>query len=253
MGVKVKMTQPELTPEQVRKRKRSLLWNFMTVLTLLCMAGLVYYFVTLYRNPGSPFNLFPPIPTATVYYTPSNTITPLQQPSTWTPTATIQPSSTRTKASTWTLLPELMSATPSLAATETLTPSLTTTAMPAQAEITYFPSTELYPTRNCDWFGVGGTVLDTEGNPLQFQTIQMGGSFGTTTLSQPILRLSGSAPNYGVSGFEFELGSEPVESTQTLWIQLFDNSGRALTNKLFFDTYADCTRNLVKITFNRIR
>jgi hypothetical protein len=123
--------------------------------------------------------------------------------------------------------------------------------MPASAEIIYLPASEIDPARTCEWLGVGGSVLGTDGAPLLLQTVQLGGVLGEVVVSQ--LKLSGSAPAYGNSGFEFVLGDRPVASTQTLWIQLFDNTGSALTEKIYFDTFDDCSRNLVKIIFTRTR
>jgi hypothetical protein len=248
-----------IQPEKVRKRRPAFVWNVLTILVLVATALLVYYYVTVFRDPMSAFNFFKPEATPTVYYTVTPTITLIQQPATWTATITTRPPSTRTRAPTWTGLPGAASATPTSTATftltptlaESLTPSISVTPMPAVAEITYHPSTEVYPDKNCDWMGVGGTVLNSDGTPLQFQTVQLGGALGEVIVSQ--LKLSGSAPLFGTSGFEFELGSQPVASTQTLWIQLFDNTGNALTEKIYFDTYDDCARNLVKIIFIRNR
>jgi hypothetical protein len=238
-------------PESDRKRKRAFLWNILTILVLLAIACLVFYFVTVFRDPRSWMNPFKPEPSLTVYYTQTSTYTIIQQPATWTPSITIKPDDTRTRAPTWTPLAGQVSKTLTLTPSETFTPSITPTSMPASAEITYHPSTEIYPAKNCNWLGVGGMVIGIDGNPLQFQTIQLGGSLNEVIISQ--LRLSGSAPGYGASGFEFELGTQPVASTQTLWIQLFDNTGTALTEKIYFDTFDDCAQNLVKVTFTRNR
>jgi hypothetical protein len=238
-------------PESDRKRKRAFLWNILTILVLMAIACLVFYFVTVFRDPRSWMNPFKPEPSPTVYYTLTSTSTIIQQPATWTPSITIKPDATRTHAPTWTPLAGQVSKTHTLMPSETFTPSITPTSMPASAEITYHPSTEIYPAKNCNWLGVGGMVIGTDGNPLQVQTIQLGGSLNEVIISQ--LRLSGSAPAYGASGFEFELGTQPVASTQTLWIQLFDNTGTALTEKIYFDTFDDCAQNLVKVTFTRNR
>lgn len=240
-----------LQADPIRKRKRSILLNILTIVVLLGIACLVFYFVSVYRNPRSFLNPFPPEPSPTVYYTITSTITPIQQPATWTPTITTKPNSTRTRAPTWTALPGQLSDTPTLTPSTTFTPSITSTAMPALAEISYQPSTDIYPEKGCAWQGIGGTVFGTDGSPLQFQTVQLGGKLGEVVVNQ--LKLSGSAPVYGASGFEFVLGNQPVASTQTLWIQLFDNTGKALTDKVYFDTFDDCAQNLVKITFRRTR
>jgi hypothetical protein len=162
---------------------------------------------------------------------------------------TIRPDDTRTRAPTWTPYGWVPSETFTLTPTETETPAITDTPMPASAEITYHPSTEIYPAKGCDWMGVGGAVFKLDGSPIQFYSIQLGGTLDEVVISQ--LRLSGSAPAYGTSGFEFELGTKPVASTETLWIQLFDNTGSELTGKIYFDTYDDCSQNLVKVTFTR--
>ncbi len=133
----------------------------------------------------------------------------------------------------------------------TLSPATTPTAMPALAEILYEASTSTHPDLACNWFGVGGSVLGVDNKPLINQTVQLGGMLGKTSIS--MLQVSGYASGYGGAGYEFKLGEKPVPSSKTLWIQLFDNTGKALTNRIYFDTYDDCDRNLVRITFKLIR
>jgi cytoskeletal protein RodZ len=236
---------------QPRKRKSSLVWNIMTIILLLGVVCLVFYFVTVFQNPRTFLNPFPPEASPTVFYTETPTSTIIQLPATWTASPTLKPPATRTRASTVTLAPELITQTATPSPTETLTPTITSTAMPAEAEIIYEASTAIHQDLACNWLGVGGTVLGIDNKPLQFQIIQLGGMLDETEISQ--LKLSGSAPAYGSSGYEFVLGNKPVASTQTLWIQLFDNTGKALTDKIYFDTFDDCNQNLVKITFKRTR
>ena len=70
-----------------------------------------------------------------------------------------------------------------------------------------------------------------------------------------LMMLSGHDPTdaYGPAGFEFSLGDQPVATTQELWIQLFDNTGKTLTGKVRFDTFTDCDKNLVMIVFTKNR
>lgn len=234
-----------------RKRKSGLVWNILTILALLTTVCLVFYFVTVFRDPRSFLNPFPPEASPTVFYTDTPTITPIQLPPTWTASPTIKPTSTKTPYPSWTLRPDQITATLTLTPSETQTPTITSTAMPAVAEIVYAASTTVHPDLECNWLGVGGSVLGTDNQPLQFQIIQLGGTLGDVTVNQ--MKVSGSAPAFGESGFEFVLGDKPAASTQTLWIQLFDNVGQALTDKIYFDTFDDCNQNLVKITFKRTR
>ena len=131
------------------------------------------------------------------------------------------------------------------------TATVTPTAMPATADITYQASTAKHPDLACNWLGVGGTVLDKSNKPLLFQTIQLGGTLNGKAVTGQVL--SGNNPAYGTSGFEIKLADSAVDSTKTLWVQLFDNNGKPQTDKTYFDTYADCQKNLVTIVFTMMR
>jgi hypothetical protein len=248
-----------LKPER-KINKKSLIWNILTVIALLGVCCLAYYVLTVFLNPYSALNPFPPAAEPTRYATDTPTITMIQPDSTWTGTPTIELTSTRTKAPTWTLLPEMITPSKTEIPTETETPTITPTAgtptvtatpMPAVAEVKYETSTTIHPDLACNWMGVGGKVIKASGDVLQFQTIQLGGTLDGQTISR--MTLSGNAPAYGTSGFEFVLSDHPLASSQTLWIQLFDNNGKPLTDKIYFDTYDDCQQNLVRITFTKNR
>jgi len=230
---------------------KSLVWNFLTMVVLLVSCFLVYFFLSIFNNPNSPLNPFPPASLPTLYqtFTPTSTIIPRE--ATWTPTATTQPSPSRTKAPTWTLLPQLITPPTSTITPTEPTPTTTSTSMPVSAAITYVASTAFHPDKNCNWMGVAGKVVGTDGKPLQFQEIQLGGTLDGKTIS--FLTLSGTAPLYGTAGFELVLSDHPVASTQTLWIQLLDNTAKPLTNKIYFDTKDGCTQNLVMVVFTKTR
>lgn len=234
-----------------RKKRARAIWNILTIVVLLGVVCQIIYFVSVFRDPRMPFNPFPPEPSPTVFFTETPTITPIPRPPTWTPSPTIEPSPTRTRAPTWTPGPGQVTNTRTPTPTDTPTPTFTPTPMPASAEISYVASTSVYPDSGCNWFGVGGVVLGIDGKPLGFQIVRLGGTLQETPIDQ--MRLSGSAQAFGASGFEFVLGSQPIASTQTLWIQLLDNTGQPLSEKIYFDTFAACDKNLVKVKFQRTR
>jgi hypothetical protein len=82
-------------------------------------------------------------------------------------------------------------------------------------------------------------------------TVQLGGSFNRGTLYQ--LSLTGTALQYGPAGYEFTVADQPVNSSQAVWVQLLDQSGIPLSNRIYFDTFNDCSRNLILINFRQIR
>jgi hypothetical protein len=254
----------DLKPERKSKAKRSgsgVIWNILTVVMLLCTICLAYYFVTVYNHPYSLLNPYQPQALPTVYSTITPTITPIQLQPTWTATLTLEPTATRTSAPTWTLLPGMItptitftpsiSDTPVPGATATLVPSQTAESGLVTVNITYEASTSIHPETDCKWLGVGGKVLDAKNQGLPYQTLQLGGYLNGANENH--INLSGSASAYGPGGFEFVLGNQPFDSTQSLWIQLFDNTGKMLTNRVYFDTFTDCNKNLVMIVFTKTK
>jgi hypothetical protein len=240
-------TEPKVKPKPV-------IWNILTVIVLLGACGLAYQFLAIYQNPGMVPENLRPASLPTLYQTPTPTATIILQPPTWTPTKTTPPLSTRTKAPTWTAVPMLITPTVTLTPTDTPivdTATITPTTMPAAADITYVASTTKHPSLACNWLGVGGTVIGADNKPLPFQTIQLGGTLNGNAVTGQVL--SGNDTAYGASGFEIKLADSAVDSKQTVWIQLFDNNGKALTDKVYFDTYKDCQQNLVMVVFTLIR
>ncbi len=247
------MDKYNLKPER-KKKRGSPLWNILTVLVLLATCGVLYFFVTVFMNPNMALNPFPPVLLPTKYQTATftSTVKPLEP--TWTFTPTIQPSPSRTKAPTWTLLPELITPEYTNTATKDLnTPTISPTPLPATAEVSYIPSTDAHPNDGCNWTGVGGKVMDAEGKAVAFQTVQLSGTFEGKPVNKMVLSGHDAFDPYGSSGFEFKLGDKPVDSTEELWIMLFDNTGQPLTDKIYLDTYSQCDKNLTLVTFTKNR
>ena len=118
------------------------------------------------------------------------------------------------------------------------------TAAPAGAlgsEYAYIPQSDpialsasvLNPDRQeCNWMGVGGRVLDLQGRPVVGIRVQMGGILDKKKVDANTL--SGTAPNYGDSGYEFQLSDFPIASKKTLWVRLWDQSNLPLSDQMLF-------------------
>lgn len=248
----------DMTPEEEKPSPRTKIWNILTIVVLigvLCTGG---YFLSILINPASALNPFPPqaLPTALEFFTPTATI-PLQ-PATWTPSPTIPPTVTRTGAPTWTPIPSntpffLSTGTSRWTPTRTPTASRTpkATSMPVTTTISYMDSTYYHPEAGCNWFGVAGQAVDKNNAPIMYLTLHLGGTLNGETID--VLSLTGTAPDYGVSGFEFHLGNTPIDSNGTLWIQVMDQAGEPLTDKVYFDTFNNCEKNLILFRFKKNR
>lgn len=230
------------------------LWDILTIIVLLVTACLAVYFLMVFADPGGALNPLKPA----YFRTPTATITPIQMEPTWTPTPTVFLSPTAT------LLPSITppaTATPAnlVPVTDTLVPTVTptSTATPrapfSAASVNAIESVIIPHLLNvgCNWQGVGGTVDDQNSSPIIGIVVRLAGTLDGKSIE--LTTVSGVSPEYGKSGFEFVLGETPVNSRDTLYVQLLDQAGLPLSDRIYFDTYSDCDRNLILVRFKKNR
>lgn len=238
-----------------RSRPALAIWDILSIFGLLMTLCLVGYFVLLFANPYTALNPFPPPPPLVLLSLPTATITPLGLVPTWTPSPTIQPTPSDTPRPTFTPIP---TDTPFslFPPTKTPTPSLTPkpTGLPFDVTVTAIDSTIIHPEAGCNWFGVGGEAYDRNNAPILYLRVRLGGTLNGQIIDPNMhTTVTGIAPEYGRAGFEFMLGTVPVASNSTLWIELLDEAGLPLSEKVYFSTYADCSKNLILIRFKKVR
>jgi hypothetical protein len=68
---------------------------------------------------------------------------------------------------------------------------------------------------------------------------------------QPVLGLSlaGTIFEYGPGGYEIKLADYPVETSESIWIQLKNLDGVSISPKIFLQTVDDCNQNLILLNF----
>ncbi|MHC1740744.1 MAG: hypothetical protein AB9897_06485 [Anaerolineaceae bacterium] len=188
----------------------------------------------------------PVAPSATIETTleTSPTIEESQEP---TATATFENTATATAT-------QIPSATPtSIPPTNTATATATATAIPMKYGVQ--PATPVFMTNfahtdaACNWQGIAGQIFDKSGNPIKNFVVKVTGLYNASTVS--MLGVAGmvSGNPYGPGSYEIVLGTTPVETIDQLTIQVFDASGKAVSDPLKFSTSADCSKNLVIINF----
>jgi hypothetical protein len=237
-----------------RKRSFDVVWNVLTVIMLLATLCVGGYVLMIFLNPASSLNLYPPpteipmpiLPTET--HTPVFTLQPSWTPTIAIPTQTPTPRPTNTPLVTATLYGLPTAATPS--PTGPLTPGgYAFAVMPGSPSA--IPGSSFHPDLGCDWIGVAGQVLGMNGEPVRFQIVHLGGRVENTPVDA--LMATGMAPAYGPAGFEFIIANRLVGTTGTLWIQLEDVQGLPMSDRIYFNTYADCNQNLVVIYMQQVR
>ena len=244
-------------PSNVKKKPgKDLVWNLLTGLMLLMSLCACVFFFNLVRNPVS--NLNPFVPNTPVPPPATATWTPIGYAATWTPTVTLPPTDTNTPRPTYTLVSsptafKIFTATPNYTPTLVLTSTRTPrpTGAPYAVTVKYIESTTFRADTSCNSLYIAGKALEANNTPALGKVVKLGGGIPGKTLSPIMTTLTGINKIYGESGFEFDLKVAPVSSTQSLWIQIYDQTGAPLSEQFKLATYADCKKNLVLVTFQQ--
>jgi hypothetical protein len=222
------------------------MWDMLSIVMLVLTLCIGVYFVAIFLFPQSAFNPLKPN-TVDPNAPPTATITPIQLDATWTVTPSQAVTETPTLVPTYTLEPSptpFSLVTPTITFTPTATPKA-----PFSATVTYIASTIIHQDAACNWQGIGGTVVDASNADMLRMTVSLSGTYNGKTKNE--LTVSSIAPAYGKSGFEFVLGTVPISSKGDLFLQLLDQSGLPLSDKIYVDTFNDCAKNLVLVRLKK--
>lgn len=145
--------------------------------------------------------------------------------------------------------------------TQTIAPTLTPTVTPSPTlglmpfiligEQETLSSALIRPGLGCDWLIIAGQVWDLQDAPVKGLQLHLSGEMDGYVIDS--FALSGSAPNYGESGYEFTLENLQVASEESLFIQLVDADGVPFSHPYPIETFEDCQKNLILINFKQVR
>jgi hypothetical protein len=245
----------EVKPPRSPKRGSGRGWNILTILVLVTMFCVLSYFVMIFLNPNSSLNPFPPSTLDPAFLPPTPTVTlRFQLVPTWTPTTDISPATNLIPNPTETPVPPI---TDNVVPTSEVLPGLAL----AQAEYAFevqqgspsaLPAAKFHQDASCDWIGVAGQATSLNGEAVRGLFVQLGGYIeGVDRVDN--LVMTGLASQYGYGGFEITIANKLIASQGTLWIQLLDQQNLPLSDRIYFDTYDDCQKNLIVIYFNQAK
>jgi hypothetical protein len=159
-------------------------------------------------------------------------------------TMTPSPTVTQTTEFTVTVAPTI---------SPTLTPSPTVELLPfiLIGEPESMSSALIRPELGCEWLIIAGQVWDLQDAPVLGLTLHLYGELDGYTIDQ--FSLTGSATDYGESGYEFTLENLVVDSEGTLFIQLVDTNGIPFSHPYAIRTFNDCQQNLILVNFKQVR
>lgn len=245
------------------KHPRKLRWlNFFSGVFFTGTVVFVSYAAAIFSNPTAGYNPFPPhptaqppvIPTSTATLIPTSTNTP-QPTAIATPVFTSTPAASPTETSTPTT-----AYTPFMILLPTQTPGAAETQAPVDSEYPFvvmqgspatLPYSAMVPNVGCAWLGVGGNVEDQTGAPILGLRVQVYGSFHGYVKAE--MSITGTVQRYGGAGYEIQIDDIPSYSYQTLWVQLYNQAGTAVSEKVFITTSDQCDQNLTLINFKQVR
>ncbi len=226
------------------------IWDMLSILVLVLTACMVGYFALIFINPDSQFNPLRPGQGAFAEKLPTSTPTQQQLEPTWTPSPTLVLTPSDTPRPTFT---PFLTSTPFSLVPPTRTPKFTKTPRPTFAfstTVKALASTIYLPESGCSYFAVAGEAVDVNNAPYLKGIVKVGGMLNGQTIDpDKHTTVTGVATQFGPAGFEIPLEMAPVNSKDTLWIQLFDTAGVPLSEKKFFSTYEGCEKNLIQVRF----
>ena len=230
--------------------RKEMIFNILTISVLVLMAVSLIVILMIFANPTASVNPFPPSTLPAMVVLPSLTATkPVVFPPTWTPTPTQTLAASQTSEFATPRPGETVIAQPTASQEPTKEGGY---PFEVQGEPEAMKRTIFNPNSTCAWMGVAGRVTDLQDRPVLDILIRLGGTINYQPIQEQYT-LAGTAINYGASGFEFTISNTLMASNHTLWIQLFHQDRMPLSEKIYFDTFADCEKNLILINFRQVR
>lgn len=247
------------------------IYNIVSILALILTVVVVVVVGSMMLSP--PPSQVADLPTMRPSLTPTATFTPSESPlpPTWTATATetSTPTSTFTRTPTITASPTITdTAAPTDTPSLTFTPSITNTATPSLTPTgpspTFTPSQSPFPfglrdgqilyepnfanSAGCAWQGVGGSVVDINGNPFgagNFQVRVFNNEFdATTTVGSNTLYYAGSG---------WEIAVDSIISADAYFVRLETINGVAVSPDYLIQFPSDCQGNAAIVNFAQTR
>jgi hypothetical protein len=228
-------------------RSKDRLFNVLSLVILALTFITVLCYILIAVNPYLPINPFPPPPRQiAVVATNTPTPTPGRSPvATWTPTntPTITPTPPATFTPTATRTPTPITPSPTRTNTPTPTPRVTRSPWPFTYEITYET-----PVYGCNWLGVGGTVVDIDGNELRGYPIHIWGG------GIDVVVTSGDNQRYGDAGWEQFFLPYPQELRDVFRVQIHDKNNPnhpPVSQEIVLNFPGFCSQSLARIVFTK--
>jgi len=148
---------------------------------------------------------------------------------------------------------------PTATATLTATPSPSATSTPTKKPMPFvmrgtpqaLTHRLFHPQYACeDYLFIGGQVWDLQDAPITGLVVHLSGSYGGASVD--LDAETGTAPIYGLSGYEFALINQQIAEDQ-LFIELRNSTGEPLSEPTFLTISPECDSNLIIVNYKQVR
>lgn len=220
------MDEFDFKEDQPKKKPRkfsSAIWNLGSCIAVLGTLCAGTFIVLIFLNPQSGLNPLPPVTNTPVIEATQTSILPTLAAS-QTPTSTPEPTATP----------------------EPITNYAIQEGSPVALDASVF-----HPELACNFMGVAGQAFGLDDAPISGLRVQVTGTLNGQNVDK--LGLTGAASQYGPGAYyEIQLTDAPVASEGTLQILLFNDAGQTVSAATTFNTFAECTQNLILINFKEL-
>ena len=114
--------------------------------------------------------------------------------------------------------------------------------------LVYMDASTFFPDKGCNYLGVAGQVFDINGATIVSQAVQLTGTLSGNPVN--MLRFTQINTAFGTGAYyEFPLTNRPVASTASLEVKLLSQDSTPISEPILFNTFDDCSKNLIMINF----
>ena len=225
---------------------KRIVFNILTVIVILTTVVVAIVLVIVFVNPQISINPFPPPTMLPTLGSPTPTQTPARTlPPAWTPTITEEVGTEPEATSSPTEEPPTATVTET-PEEETQYPFGIQVGSPALIE------NFIVEDVGCEFMGVFGQVFNQDNQPVLELTVHLGGELeGVGEID--LYALTGSELDAGPGGYLFNVATEPIASSGTLWIQLEDGDGNVISEQVYLDTSDSCSENAILVNWRQVR
>ncbi len=234
--------RPQRKKEESRQRERQpgRFYNFVSFVFLLATVVVLVVSVLLIQNPYASFNPFPPhTPTATPTLFVLDEAEEVVLPPTWTPSPTVTEGPSPTPRATATLTPTLMATATGVTQPPGATNTIAVFPFTLQDEaVTYIQNSN---EEGCAWLSIAGQVFDLNEAPVKGLPVFVTGD------NFEYMVFTGTAPQFGPSGYEVFLNPTPIEAEYI--VRLLNTTGMPLSEPILVRTLSSCESNVAIVNF----